>query len=138
MREEISMIFVSLVDKKKQKELLDYFFQSCTDFSVKYPNQGNAKDYQVDNPLLGYKSDFLELKKIDISPWNGMENSMEICGKINNSVKDIFYNSLKTRGIWNYSLLRNNKEIFIVSDFDDGTIILPDDEIEKMKKMNII
>lgn len=132
------MICVSLTDKEKQKRLLDYFFQSCAVFSIKYPVENNKEDYRQENSLLNGKKDFLALTGIHISPWQGMRDSIEIQGRITEEARSIFYGSLVTRGLWNYSLFRMGNEVFVVSDFDDGIIYVPNDEETRMKQAGII
>lgn len=132
------MIFLSFVDKSNKKKLLDYFFLSCTDFSIIYPNDDLKGHYNAENPLLNGKKEVLALEGIKILPWEGMDDSIVISGKLSDAAKVFFYNSLATRGLWNFSLWRGNEEVFAVSDFDNGILFLSDDEIENMEELKII
>lgn len=131
-------MFYDLTDKENLRKLLNYFFQSCREFSVRYPNDISGESETTGNPLLNGKQEFISLKDITVASWKGMKDAIEISGKLTDTAKEIFYNALKTRGLWNFSLWRDDKEVFVVGDFDDGVILVSDTELDGMKASKII
>lgn len=118
------MKFVSLTDKKLYKQLLEYFLEKSTNFIVVYPNDETEKDFQIGNPLIAWKKEFIAEPNITILAYDGFKNAIEIHGKISENIKNIIYASLESRGIWQYSLWQGNIKLFEVSDFDDGFIFM--------------
>lgn len=116
------MGYVSLNDKVEYRKILDALFLYCTDFIAIYPNDETEEDYRIGNPLLCWKNDFLALSDIHVATYGGMKNGIEIHGKLSEAAKSIMYSALDTRGIWQYSLWKDDLKIFEASDFDDGFI----------------
>ena len=130
------MFFVSLVEQDTQRQLLDYFFQQCTDFSVMYP--GGTEENPLDNPLLEQRGNFLKLKNICISIWSGMENGIKLSGSLTNEARHLFYLSLCNKGLWCYRLFIKNDEVFAVNDFDVGILKISEEEVDILIQKKVI
>lgn len=134
------MVPISLTEIKKHERLLDYFFNICDNFYVVYPN-GDAHNTDIlENPLLVGKEDFLNLKDIVITPWDGMKNSIKISGCLNKDVIKIFRHYLFERGdaIWKYSFLIDEKEVIEINDFNDGILDISETEFNTLRKNKIL
>lgn len=133
------MIHLSLIDKLQYRKLLNYFFESCTEFMVMYPYFDVNNFVEYDNPLLNKGLDFLKLPDIKFSSWSGMKDGICISGKLTSSVKDIFFSSLEDiNGVWCYCLIRCGELVFEVNDFNVALINVSSFEFDFMVTNGII
>lgn len=125
---------ISLADN--YSTILNYFLDVCTHYSVAYP--GGTDCFDSENPLMYKKDSFLRMSGIIISKWENMRDSISISGRLTSEAKQLFIDALRKKGLWNFSLYRDHKAVFAVSDFDFGLIDLPMSEIDELFEKQII
>lgn len=128
------MFAISIIEN--YDKILNYFLEQCSHFTVAYPGEKNIFD--PSNPLMFKKDCFLKLSEITVSPWEDMTESISISGVLTSEVKEIFWDSLSQKGLWNYKLYREGVPVLSVSDFDVGVIDIPSDEINVLIRKKII
>jgi len=102
-------------------QIFDYYLEECTRFRVFFP--GAKHEYNPNNPLMTGKKEFASLSEVTIRPWEGMENSIQVDGPINQNTRNLFYKYLDDPSegyrplLWSFELLKNEKPLLRIEDF---------------------
>src|ERR1700692_4813201 len=72
--------------------------------------QGNRDAFDADELLNAGKQEFLTLPSITISPYEGMENSIEVAGELNMVTRGVFLTFLAPSqpDLWSFQFLKGN------------------------------
>lgn len=99
---------------------------------------GRADEFRVHVPdgegLLSYgRAPFLALAGVEVRPWHGMRDAVEIVGAVTPEATELFLHlepSIKSfdpeHKLWDYALLKNGRVILSVGDFHDLQVDLSD------------
>ena len=118
------------------RRLLTYCLAQADSFTVHVP----------DGPgLLSYgRDEFLALAGVDVTPWTGMRDSIEIAGPLTpDSIRlfDRIETSVRSyaaeRKLWDYRLIRGGDLLLQVGDFSDVLVTADDDELAVLRANGI-
>lgn len=100
--------------------------------------QGNRDASDADEYLNAGKREFLNLPAITISPYKGMENSIEVTGELNKVARELFLNFMEDAfhgykpDLWSFQFLQGNDVKLRVEDFSVGLLFLEESEVEDL------
>lgn len=95
--------------------------------------QGDANTLDAEGLNAG-KKDFLALPLIAISPYKGMENSIEVAGELSEAAQELFQNFMASSfegflsDLWSFQFLKGNDVMLEVADFTEGWLYLEESE----------
>ncbi|MBB2479923.1 hypothetical protein H5P36_06945 [Bacillus sp. APMAM] len=128
------MIVIEDISSEPEWEgIFSIILEECDAYQVNYP----SGVFDKENPLMSGMSYFMELKDIKVEPWEMMEESLKITGKLNNEIKSKIYGFIKPSfsgdkpDLWDFSLLKNNIQYLRCSDFT-VCILEDNDEIKNL------
>jgi hypothetical protein len=84
------------------------------------------------------KQEFLNMPSITISPYEGMENSIEVTGELNRVVREVFLTFMAPAfhgykpDLWSFQFLKGNDAMLRVEDFTAGLLFLEESEVEEL------
>lgn len=117
------------------KEIFHFYLNHCTCFEIHYPDGPTTPD----NPLTVGREEFRQLPDITIGAWSGMENSIQIKGKLNEKSISLFckYTEDSFSGyrpsLWDYTLLKEGQPLLKVDDFTVCSLSQDEGFIQKLK-----
>ena len=100
--------------------------------------QGNRDAFDTDEGLNAGKQAFLNVPSITISPYEGMENSIEVTGKLNRVARELFltYTAPSFHGekpdLWSFQFLKGNNVMLRVEDFTVCLLFLEESDVEDL------
>lgn len=135
-------VILNLVDFPRWEMLIDFYFDECDAFEIVFPD--DTESSEEDNPLItGYK-DFLNLPQINVTPWDGMQNSVRITGPLNAETKHTFYKYVKDQHddqyparLWTFFLIKNQTIVFKIDDFTVCILEQTPEIIAKLNKLGL-
>jgi len=104
-------------------------------FRIIFQVHSNASDTEG---LNAGKQIFLNMHSITISPYRGMENSIEVTGELNMAAQEIFQNFMKPSfqglkpDLWSFQFLKGNEVMLRVEDFTVGLLFLKEKEVKTL------
>ena len=105
--------------------------------------------FQVADDALGEaglnvgKREFLQMPSITISPYEGMENSIEVTGELNKAARELFLSFMdpsfhgETSRLWSFQFLQGNKVMLRVEDFTVALLFLEQGELEDLLVLGV-
>ncbi len=118
-----------------------YFIMNKSDtFRIIFQGQIDTLD---EGGLNAGKSQFLKMPSITISPYGGMENSIEVTGKLNTAVQEVFLTFMEPSfhgyksDLWSFQFLKGNDVMLRVEDFSVGLLFLEESEVEELLAQGI-
>lgn len=79
-----------------------------------------------DGPLSYGRAEFRALPGVDVRPWSGMRDAIEITGPMTSAVRDLFRRaevSIESfdpeHKLWNYELVENGVVVLSIGDYHD-------------------
>lgn len=84
------------------------------------------------------KQEFLKLPSITVSPYEGMENSIEVTGELNMVARKVFQTLMTPSfhgwksALWSFQFLKGNDVMLRVEDFTVGLLFLEESEVEDL------
>ena len=95
---------------------------------------GTKDAFDADEYLNTGKQEFLKLPSITISPYEGMENSIEVTGELNRAAREVFLTFMAPSqpDLWSFQFLKGNDVMLRVEDFTVGLLFLEESEIEAL------
>lgn len=128
-------IVISPVYKyEKWRIIFDYFINDCTDFVIYYPDGLDREE----NLLLVGREKFKKLSDVVIEPWEGMESSIQIKGKLDFEAKNLFfhYMNLSFKGdrpsLWYFHIYKEDRLILHFEDFSLCLLYLDHDSFNDL------
>ena len=118
-----------------------YFIMDKSDtFRIIFQSQSDTLD---EDGLNAGKPQFLETPSITVSPYGGMENSIEATGELNMAARETFliYMEPSFHGyksdLWSFQFLKGNDVMLRVEDFTVGLLFLEESEVEELLAQGI-
>jgi hypothetical protein len=100
--------------------------------------QGNRDTFDADEYLNAGKKEFLSMPSITISPYGGMENSIEVTGELNMAAREFFLTFMESAfqgykpDMWSFKFLKGMDVLLEVADFTEGWLYLEESEVEDL------
>jgi hypothetical protein len=100
--------------------------------------QGNSDPFDADTLLNAGKKEFLSMPSITISPYKGMENSIEVTGELNMAARELFLTFMEpafeghTPDLWSFQFLKGNDVILGVEDFTVSLLFLEESDVKDL------
>ena len=96
--------------------------------------QGTKYAFDADDLLNAGKQEFLNIPSITISPYQGMENSIEVTGQLNMLAREVFQTFMAPSqpALWSFQFLQGNDVMLRVEDFTVGLLFLEESEVEDL------
>ena len=100
--------------------------------------QGTRDVFDADTFLNAGKREFLSLPSITISPYKGMENSIEVAGELNRVARELFLSFMAPAfegwkpDLWSFQFLKGNDVLLRVEDFTVGLLFLEESDVEDL------
>ena len=96
--------------------------------------QGNGDAFDADEFLNAGKQEFLNMPSITLSPYEGMENSIEVTGELNTGTREVFLTFMAPSqpDLWSFQFLKGNDVMLRVEDFTVGLLFLEESEVEDL------
>jgi hypothetical protein len=100
--------------------------------------QGNSDTSDTDALLNAGKKEFLLLPSITISPYEGMENSIEVTGALNRVAREFFLTFMApafdgyTPDLWSFQFLKGEDVLLRVEDFTVALLFLEESDVEDL------
>lgn len=91
----------------------------------------------------GFYADLKSTQKLDIKPWPGCKDFIEISGVIDEKTKSFFkkylYQSLNEDGeeLWDYQFLYDHRQVLYVGDHTDRLVLFSEKELEEIRQQEI-
>ena len=104
-------------------------------FQIIFQSHSDASDAEG---LNAGKQEFLAMPSITISPYKGMENSIEVTGKLNMVVRELFLSYMEPSfqgwksDLWSFQFLKGNEVMLRVEDFSVCLLFLEENEVEDL------
>jgi hypothetical protein len=105
--------------------------------------QGTTDVSDADTLLNAGKREFLSMPSITVSPYDGMENSIQVTGELDMAARKIFLTYMESAfegykpDLWSFQFLVGNDVILRVDDFSDGLLFLEDSEVEDLFALGV-
>lgn len=99
---------------------------------------GRADEFRVhmpdgEGPLSYGRAQFMALAGVEVRPWDGMRDAVELVGPVTPEAAELFLRlepSIESfdpeHKLWDYALVRNERVILSVGDYHDLQVDLPD------------
>jgi hypothetical protein len=113
-----------------------YLMEKSDTFRIIF--QGNSDASDADDFLNAGKREFLNLPSLTISPYKGMENSIEVTGELNRAARELFLTFMAPASeeykpdLWSFQFLQGNDVLLRVDDWTVGELFLEESEIEDL------
>jgi hypothetical protein len=85
-----------------------------------------------DGPLSHGRTEFMALPGVEVRPWSGMRDAIEIAGPLSTAARDLFLRmepSIESfdpeRKLWDYELVQNGMVILSIGDYHDLHVEIP-------------
>jgi len=104
------MKYLGRVPDNEWKTLLQDHLDRADTFRVHVPDG--------EGPLSHGRAEFTALPQVEIRPWTGMRDALEIEGPLTAAARDLF-TATENGELWDYALLREGTVILSVGDFHD-------------------
>jgi hypothetical protein len=107
--------------------------EKCDTFRIIF--QGRSDVFDADGLNAG-KPEFLNMPSITISPYEGMENSIEVTGELSTAAREVFLTFMAPAfqgyipGLWSFQFLKGNEVMLRVEDFTVGLLFLEESDVE--------
>ena len=104
--------------------------------------QGNEKTLATGELDAG-KKEFLNVPFISISPYKGMENSIEVAGELNKAAQKLFWRFMTPSfegykpDLWSFQLLKGKEVKLRVEDFTVAILFLEEDELAYLSSQGV-
>jgi hypothetical protein len=114
-----------------------YMMEKCDTFSIIFQGSSDVLD-EDEGGLNAGKREFLDLPAITISPYKGMENSIEVTGELNTVAREIFLTHMApsfeghTSDLWSFQFLKEDNAMMRVEDFTVALLFLEESEREDL------
>ena len=112
-----------------------YIMEKSDTFRIIFQAQSDALDAEG---LNAGKQEFLNLPSTTISPYGGMENSIEVTGKLTRAAREIFltftapsFQGLKP-DLWSFQFLKGTDVMLKVEDFTVALALLEESEVAEL------
>jgi hypothetical protein len=117
--------YVSPVPDVEWRQMLAEFLDRADEFRVHMPDG--------DGPLSYGRADLMMLPAVQVRPWSGMRDAVEIVGPMTPAAKDLFSRlevSLESfdpeHKLWDYELVENGTVVLSIGDYHDLTVEVAD------------
>ncbi|MGM9988545.1 MAG: hypothetical protein ACI35O_15165 [Bacillaceae bacterium] len=106
------------------EKIFTFLLSCCDKFQITFP----SGDYDQENPLLGGKSEFENIKGITITASEEMNEAIMVTAKLNDNAKQLFAKMLQPSYIgykselWGFRLYKKKQLFITVSDFNVALI----------------
>ncbi len=100
--------------------------------------QGNRDASDADAFLNAGKREFLNMPSITISAYEGMENSIEVTGELNEAARELFQTFMAPAfqgwkpDLWSFQFLKGNEVLLRIEDFTVGLLFLEESDVEDL------
>lgn len=112
-----------------------YIMEKSDTFQIIF--QGPSDAFDTDGLNAG-KREFLNMPSITISPYGGMENSIEVTGELNRVAREVFLSYITPAfqgykpDLWSFQFLKGNQVMLRVEDFTVALLFLEESEVEDL------
>jgi hypothetical protein len=120
----VSLKYVGAVPDAEWRSLLTDHLDRADEFRVRMPD-GNG-------PLSYGRAQFMAFPAVDVRPWTGMRDAIEIVGPITSAAKDLFLRfetSIEAfdpeHKLWDYELVANGIVVLSIGDYHDLQVDAP-------------
>ena len=109
-------------------------------FQIIFQVDGDASD---EDGLNAGKQKFLSMPSITISPYEGMENSIEVTGELNMAARELFQTYMKPsfegwkQNLWSFQFLEGKNAMLRVEDFSVALLFLDESEVADLLALGI-
>lgn len=117
-----------------------YLLKQCDTFKIIF--QGD-KDTSDPGELNVGKQEFLALPRLFISPYAGMEHSIEVTGELSTAARELFshfmassFNGYKPE-LWSFRLLQGQEVRLRIEDFSVAILFLTEDDVEYLSSRGV-
>jgi hypothetical protein len=106
-----------------------YLMEKADTFRIIF--QGSKEVLESDAFLNAGKREFLSLPTLTISPYAGMDNSIEVTGELSRAARELFQTFLAPEhpALWSFQLLKGADILLRVDDWTVGELFLEESEI---------
>ncbi len=116
--------YVGIVPDAEWRALLHAHLDRADEFRVHVPDG--------DGPLSGGRAEFMALPGVEVRPWSGMREALEIAGSLTSAARDLFVSMEQSiesfdpeRKLWDYELLQDGEVILSIGDHHDLQVDVP-------------
>ena len=120
----MSLTYIGPVPDAEWQRLLADHLDRADEFRVRMPDG--------DGPLSYGRAEFRALPGVDVRPWSGMREAIEIAGPMTPAAKDLFRRievSIESfdpaHKLWDYQLRANGTVLLSIGDFHDLQVAAP-------------
>ena len=110
--------YLGAVPDDEWRALLEEHLERADAFRVHVPDG--------DGPLSHGRTEFMALPGVEVRPWSGMDDAIEIAGPLSAAARDLFLRmepSIESfdpeRKLWDYELVQNGMVILSIGDYHD-------------------
>jgi hypothetical protein len=114
----VSLTYLGPVPDAEWRRLLTEHLDRADEFRVHMPDG--------EGPLSYGRTEFRALPDVQVRPWSGMRDAIEIAGPMSAAAKDLFLRvevSIESfdpgRKLWDYALVENGTVTLSIGDFHD-------------------
>ena len=135
-----SLVIHSIPSFKGWETCFRSLIEKCDNFTIIF--QGNEKT-PATGELNAGKEEFLNVPFIFISPYKGMENSIEVAGELNKAAQELFLHFLtpsfqgQKSDLWSFQLLTGKEVMLRVEDFSVALLFLEEDELAYLSSQGV-
>jgi len=120
----MSRRYVSVVSDDEWRALLKEYLAGADEFRVHMPDG--------EGPLSYGRAEFMVLPGVEVRPWSGMGDAIEIAGPLTAVARDLFVRlepSIESfdpdRKLWDYELAQDGTVVLSIGDYHDLQVDVP-------------
>ena len=117
--------YLGPVPDAEWRRLLTEHLDRADEFRVHMPDGDGQLSYG--------RAEFMELPAVEVRPWSGMRDAIEIVGPVTPAAKDLFLRvevSVESfdpeHKLWDYELVENGTVVLSIGDYHDLQVETPD------------
>jgi hypothetical protein len=120
----MSLQYLGPVSDDEWRALLTEYLARADEFRIHMPDG--------EGPLSHGRAEFMALPEVEVRPWNGMRDSIEIVGPLTPAARDLFVRlepSIEAfdpeRKLWDYELVQDGTVVLSIGDYHDLQVEVP-------------
>jgi hypothetical protein len=120
----VSLQYLGIVPDDEWRALLTENLNRADEFQVHLPDGEGQLSYG--------REEFLALPGVEVRPWTGMRDAIEIAGPLTPAVRDLFVRlepSIESfdpeHKLWDYALVRDGTVVLSIGDYHDLQVDVP-------------
>jgi hypothetical protein len=135
-----ALVIHNIPSFKSWKTCFHYLMEKSNNFTIIF--QGDENTSMIGELNAG-KKEFLDLPLTSISPYEGMENSIEVAGELSKAAQELFWHFMASSfdgqkpDLWSFQLLKGKEVVLRVEDFSVALLFLEEDEVEHLSSRGV-